>query len=93
MSEQSLRQAERQQRQAVGQDGAQRSSGEHMDAGDAGYQKSLTSRHINMIAIGGAIGTGLFLGAGGRLAGAGPSLAVAYAVCGLFRLPGGACAG
>ena len=37
-----------------------------------------------MIAIGGAIGTGLFLGAGGRLADAGPSLAIAYAVCGVF---------
>lgn len=55
----------------------------HVDAGDAGYSKALKSRHINMIAIGGAIGTGLFLGAGGRLAGAGPSLAVAYAVCGV----------
>jgi L-asparagine permease len=57
---------------------------EHIDAGDAGYSKSLKSRHVNMIAIGGAIGTGLFLGAGGRLADAGPSLFVAYAVCGLF---------
>ncbi len=56
----------------------------HVDAGDAGYSKDLKSRHINMIAIGGAIGTGLFLGAGGRMAGAGPSLAVAYAVCGVF---------
>jgi L-asparagine permease len=55
-----------------------------VDAGDAGYSKDLKSRHINMIAIGGAIGTGLFLGAGGRLAGAGPSLAIAYAVCGVF---------
>ncbi|WP_420824786.1 amino acid permease [Streptomyces coryli] len=55
-----------------------------VDAGDAGYSKSLKSRHINMIAIGGAIGTGLFLGAGGRLASAGPALAIAYAVCGLF---------
>ncbi|MBY8888942.1 amino acid permease [Streptomyces sp. PTM05] len=54
------------------------------DAGDSGYSKSLKSRHINMIAIGGAIGTGLFLGAGGRLASAGPSLALAYAACGLF---------
>ncbi|MFJ8964608.1 amino acid permease [Lentzea sp. NPDC102401] len=36
-----------------------------------------------MIAIGGAIGVGLFLGAGGRLATAGPSLILAYAVCGL----------
>ncbi|WP_175410133.1 amino acid permease [Streptomyces sp. TRM64462] len=56
----------------------------HVDAGDAGYSKDLKSRHVNMIAIGGAIGTGLFLGAGGRLAGAGPSLALAYAVCGVF---------
>lgn len=54
------------------------------DAGDEGYRKSLKARHINMIAIGGAIGTGLFLGAGGRLADAGPALAIAYAVCGLF---------
>jgi L-asparagine permease len=56
----------------------------HVDAGDAGYRKALKSRHVNMIAIGGAIGTGLFLGAGGRLANAGPALALAYAACGLF---------
>jgi L-asparagine permease len=54
------------------------------DAGDAGYRKALKARHINMIAIGGAIGTGLFLGAGGRLVQAGPALAFAYAICGLF---------
>ncbi|MFD7337902.1 amino acid permease [Streptomyces violascens] len=61
-----------------------RTSSGHVDAGDAGYRKSLKSRHVNMIAIGGAIGTGLFLGAGGRLADAGPSLFIAYAVCGVF---------
>ncbi|MFI9456329.1 amino acid permease [Amycolatopsis sp. NPDC052450] len=55
-----------------------------VDAGDAGYDKALKPRHVNMIAIGGAIGTGLFLGAGGRLAQAGPALAIVYAVCGLF---------
>jgi L-asparagine permease len=54
-----------------------------VDAGDTGYRKDLAARHINMIAIGGAIGTGLFLGAGGRLASAGPSLFLAYAVCGV----------
>ncbi|WP_448316999.1 amino acid permease [Streptomyces sp. CO7] len=54
------------------------------DAGDAGYSKDLKARHINMIAIGGAIGTGLFLGAGGRLQSAGPALALAYLVCGVF---------
>ena len=53
-------------------------------AEDAGYHKSLKPRQIQMIAIGGAIGTGLFLGAGGRLAAAGPSLIIAYAVCGFF---------
>ncbi|MFJ4877669.1 amino acid permease [Streptomyces sp. NPDC088745] len=60
------------------------STSRHVDPGDEGYSKDLKSRHINMIAIGGAIGTGLFLGAGGRMAGAGPSLAIAYAVCGVF---------
>ncbi|GHB15043.1 L-asparagine permease [Streptomyces viridiviolaceus] len=54
------------------------------DAGDAGYSKDLKARHVNMIAIGGAIGTGLFLGAGGRLHDAGPALAIAYLVCGVF---------
>ncbi|WP_331723051.1 amino acid permease [Nocardia sp. NBC_00511] len=51
---------------------------------DSGYHKSLRPRQIQMIAIGGAIGTGLFLGAGGRLASAGPGLFLVYAVCGVF---------
>jgi L-asparagine permease len=55
-----------------------------LHAEDQGYHKSLKPRQIQMIAIGGAIGTGLFLGAGGRLNAAGPSLAIAYAVCGFF---------
>ena len=42
-------------------------------AEDQGYHKGLKPRQIQMIAIGGAIGTGLFMGAGGRLAAAGPS--------------------
>ncbi|HEY2206484.1 MAG TPA: amino acid permease [Pseudonocardia sp.] len=37
-----------------------------------------------MIAIGGAIGSGLFLGAGGRLQSAGPALMIVYAVAGVF---------
>ncbi|WP_432542542.1 amino acid permease [Kineococcus sp. SYSU DK002] len=48
------------------------------------YRKELRPRQIQMIAIGGAIGTGLFMGAGGRLAGAGPALVGVYAVCGFF---------
>jgi L-asparagine permease len=51
---------------------------------DAGYHKALRPRQLQMIAIGGAIGTGLFLGAGGRLKDAGPGLFLAYAVCGIF---------
>src|SRR3954447_14595698 len=53
-------------------------------AEDEGYHKGLKPRQLQMIAIGGAIGTGLFLGAGGRLASAGPGLFLVYAVCGVF---------
>ncbi|MDD6372895.1 MAG: amino acid permease [Bifidobacteriaceae bacterium] len=51
---------------------------------DEGYAKELQPRHIRMIAIGGSIGTGLFLGTGGRLAQGGPGLMIAYAICGVF---------
>ncbi|ANY07090.1 amino acid permease [Pseudonocardia sp. HH130630-07] len=51
---------------------------------EEGYHKSLGKRQLQMIAIGGAIGTGLFLGAGGRLASAGPALVLVYAVCGFM---------
>ena len=54
-----------------------------IDAETAGYSKGLKRRHIQMIAVGGAIGTGLFLGAGGRLNTAGPALVFVYAVCGV----------
>lgn len=50
----------------------------------AGYNSGLGHRHIQMIALGGALGTGLFLGAGGRLNVGGPGLAVVYAVCGVI---------
>jgi L-asparagine permease len=51
---------------------------------DEGYHQGLKPRQLQMIAIGGAIGTGLFLGAGGRLADAGPALFVVYGICGIF---------
>ena len=57
---------------------------ERLTREDAGYHKSLKNRQIQMIALGGAIGTGLFLGAGGRLASAGPGLFIVYGICGIF---------
>jgi L-asparagine permease len=53
-------------------------------AHEEGYVKGLKSRHVQMIAMGGAIGTGLFLGAGARLQLAGPALALVYLACGVF---------
>ncbi|MGV3344978.1 L-asparagine permease [Enterobacteriaceae bacterium LUAb1] len=55
-----------------------------LNSHDSGYKKAMDNRHVQMIAIGGAIGTGLFLGAGGRLQIAGPALALVYLVCGIF---------
>lgn len=47
-------------------------------------QRGLRNRHVQFIAIGGAIGAGLFLGSGSAIASAGPAALVAYAVCGAF---------
>ncbi|MFT4014560.1 MAG: L-asparagine permease [Paracoccus sp. (in: a-proteobacteria)] len=55
-----------------------------LESHEEGYHKTLGNRQVQMIAIGGAIGTGLFLGAGARLQVAGPSLAIVYLVCGAF---------
>ncbi len=57
---------------------------ERLTREDAGYHKALKNRQIQMIALGGAIGTGLFLGAGGRLASAGPGLFIVFGICGIF---------
>ncbi|KRK40154.1 amino acid permease [Loigolactobacillus bifermentans] len=46
--------------------------------------RSLKSRHIQMIAIGGAIGTGLFLGSGSAIRAAGPSIILSYLIVGIF---------
>lgn len=51
---------------------------------DVGLSKGLSRRQIQMIALGSAIGAGLFLGAGSRLEIAGPSLALLYLICGFF---------
>lgn len=63
----------------------QRAAKRHwLNSHETGYHKAMGNRQIQMIAIGGAIGTGLFLGAGTRLQIAGPSLALVYLVCGIF---------
>jgi L-asparagine permease len=51
---------------------------------DAGYHKTLKPRQVQMIAIGGAMGTGLFMSTGGRLHTGGPGLFLVYAFCGVF---------
>lgn len=50
-----------------------------------GLRRSLRQRHLTMIAIGGAIGTGLFVASGATIAQAGPGGAlVAYGVIGIM---------
>lgn len=46
--------------------------------------RKLKRRHVQMIALGGAIGTGLFLGSGTAIQKAGPSILLAYAIGGFF---------
>lgn len=56
-----------------------------MSSKEHSLQRSLKSRHMSMIAIGGAIGTGLFLAVGGSLSQAGPGGALlAYGVIGIM---------
>src|SRR6476659_1263691 len=55
-----------------------------LDAEQAGYKQSLGRRHVQMIAIGGAIGTGLFLGSASRLHNTGPALLFTYAFVGVI---------
>ena len=46
-------------------------------------ERELNNRHIQLIAIGGAIGTGLFLGSGQTIALTGPSLLLTYMIIGM----------
>ncbi|MER6389201.1 amino acid permease [Streptomyces sp. NPDC059382] len=47
-----------------------------------GLKAGLKNRHLSMIAIGGVIGAGLFVGSGGGIAKAGPAILVSYALVG-----------
>ena len=62
------------------------SATQHIDLPDEavedGLHRGLKERHIQMIAIGGAIGVGLFLGSAKAIQAAGPSLILAYVVAG-----------
>lgn len=53
---------------------------------EKGLQRGLTTRQLAMIAIGGAIGTGLFLGSGMAIGFAGPSVIVSYLIGAVIAL-------
>lgn len=52
--------------------------------GERELKRGLLNRHIQLIALGGAIGTGLFLGIGPAAVLAGPSVILGYAVAGFI---------
>ncbi len=49
-----------------------------------GLQAGLKNRHLSMIAIGGVIGAGLFVGSSAGIAAAGPAILISYAMVGLM---------
>lgn len=54
--------------------------------GDVQLSRSLKSRHVSMIAIGGIIGAGLFVGSSTAIAHIGPAVIFSYAISGLIIL-------
>ncbi|KFF10340.1 amino acid permease [Flavobacterium hydatis] len=57
---------------------------QHEDAQENQLKRGLTNRHIQLIALGGSIGTGLFLGIGPAAVLAGPSVILGYAIAGII---------
>ena len=51
---------------------------------DGDLKRSLSNRHLQLIAIGGAIGTGLFMGSGKTISLAGPSILFIYMIIGFM---------
>ena len=54
-----------------------------------GMVRGFQNRHVQLIAIAGTIGTGLFLGAGRSISLTGPSIIIVYLLTGLFIGPTG----
>ncbi|GAB7267468.1 hypothetical protein DZS_34360 [Dickeya ananatis] len=54
------------------------------NTGHSDLRRNLTNRHIQLIAIGGAIGTGLFMGSGKTISLAGPSIIFVYMIIGFM---------
>ncbi|MGK5545305.1 amino acid permease [Streptomyces sp. URMC 127] len=52
------------------------------EAGGDGLKAGLKNRHLSMIAIGGVIGAGLFVGSSSGIAAAGPGILISYALVG-----------
>ncbi len=63
------------------------------DAGQGQLSRSLSHRQMTMIALGLAVGTGLFLGSGDAIAIAGPAVIVSYAIGSLIAAIIAACTG
>ena len=58
--------------------------GNFMEKNEEGLQRGLTEHHIQMIALGCAIGTGLFYGSASAIQLAGPAIMLSYLIGGVF---------
>jgi len=62
------------------------SDDEPLGARESGLNQSLSKAQITMIGLGGAIGTGLFLGSGIAIGYAGPAVLISYAIAGFIAV-------
>src|SRR5690625_3553313 len=63
-----------------------RRASDAVNDGGPGLRRELSGRQIGMIAVGGAIGTGLFLGSGLAISIAGPAVLIAYVIAAFAAL-------